>query len=148
MRGLIFLALFFFGWLLALPAFAIPPVVPLVGAGVLKEPAPGTAILMPYLIAPVVVDEKLVAYAYVSSAVVAASPSAAVDVRNRTPFIQDCYVRDVNALPVGKADDPATVDVIGLATRMLADARKVVGTSEVVGIRIIHVQMSVIRPAS
>jgi hypothetical protein len=141
MRGVLFFCLFFFGWLLALPAFAT-------GAGTLKEPSPGASVEMPYLIAPVVADEKLVAYAYVSSTVVTASPSAAVDIRNMTPFIQDAYVRDVNAQPIGKADDPATVDADGLAARLLADAKRVGGASRVIGVRIIQIQMSVLAPRS
>jgi hypothetical protein len=150
MRGVLFLALFCFGWIVALPAFAAsttaPSTAPIYGAGVLKEPSPGTAVEMPYLIAPVVVDEKLVAYAYVSSNIIAASPSAAIDIRDKTPFIQDAYVRDVNATPIGMASDPATVDGNALAIRMLADARKVVGASKAVGVKIITIQMSAVQP--
>ena len=143
MRGILFLSLFCFGWLLALPAFAAPAIA---GAGILKEPAPGTAVEMPYLIAPVVVDERLVAYAYVSTNIIAASTSAAIDIRDKTPFIQDTYVRDVNAVPIGKASDPATVDANGLAARMLADAKKVVGSAKVIGVKIIQIQVSMMEP--
>jgi hypothetical protein len=139
MRGLFFLCLFFLAWLLALPALAA-------GAGVLKELTPGTTVEMPYLIAPVVVDEKLVAYAYVSSNIIAASPSAAIDIRDKTPFIQDAYVRDVNATPIGKASDPSTVDADGLAARMLADAKRLAGASKVIGVRILQIQMNVRNP--
>jgi hypothetical protein len=150
MRGVLFLALFCFGWLVALPAFAAGNAAaltaPVYGAGVLKEPSPGTAVEMPYLIAPVIVDEKLVAYAYVSSNVIAASPSAAIDIRNGTPFIQDAYVRDVNATPIGKASDPSTVDGNALAARMLACAKKMVGAGKAIGIKITQIQMSPVQP--
>ena len=96
---------------------------------------------MPYLIAPMVVDDKLYAYAYVSSLIISPSPSAAVEIRNQTPFIQDAYVRDVNATPIGKASDPQTVDADALAARMLADARRIVGMDKAIGVRIVQVQM-------
>ena len=53
---------------------------------------------MPFLIAPLNQDGKLVGYAYISSKIVAASLSAAVSVREKTPFLQDAFVRDVNAV--------------------------------------------------
>lgn len=96
---------------------------------------------MPYLIAPVVAGERLTAYAYVSSMIISQSPSAAVEVRDQTPFIQDAYVRDVNATPIGKDNDPLTVDTAALAARMLADARRIVGADKVIGVRIVQVQM-------
>jgi len=107
-----------------------------------KAPEPGTAVEMPYLIAPMVIEERLVAYAYISSKVVAASPSAAILVRDKLAFIQDAYVRDVNGLPIAKADDPKTVDMQGLAARLLSDARRIVGQDRVSSVEIIRVQFA------
>ena len=134
------LALCLMACLSGFPAMAAAPI-PLVGAGVLKEPMAGASVVMPYLIAPVVVGDKLLAYAYVSSMIVGPSPSAAVEIRDKTPFIQDAFVRDVNAAPIGKASDPQTVDEDGLAARMLADARRIVGAGKVIGVRIVQIQL-------
>jgi hypothetical protein len=114
----------------------------LVPAAAEKAREPGTAVEMPYLIAPMVIDERLVAYAYISSKVVAASPSAAILIRDKLAFIQDAYVRDVNGLPIAKADDPKTVDMPGLAARLLADARRIVGQDKVSSVEIIRVQFA------
>jgi hypothetical protein len=119
---------------------------PMVGAGVLKEPMAGASVVMPYLIAPVIVGDKLFAYAYVSSIIIGPSPSAAVDIRDRTPFIQDAYVRDVNASPIGEPSDPQTVDTVALASRMLADAKRIVGMDRVIGVRIVQVQIRQLQP--
>jgi hypothetical protein len=116
-------------------------------AGTTKEPTPGCSVEMPYLIAPVVVDDKLIAYAYVSSKIIAASPSAAIVVRDKIPFVQDAFVRDVNSAPIGKPADLATVDADALVARLFADARRIVGSNEVVGIRIIQIQISPLRSA-
>jgi hypothetical protein len=111
-----------------------------------KEPEPGTSVEMPYLIAPVVVDEALVAYAYVSCKIIASSPQTAIDIRLATPFIQDAFVRDVNATPIGKAADPSTVDSVALTARLLADARRIVGGGKVVGLTPILIQMAPLKP--
>ncbi len=92
-----------------------------------KPPEPGTSVEMPYLIAPVVVDGKLTGNAYISNKVIATSPAAAIDIRNQTPFIEDAFVRDVNARPIGKDTDPGTVDQPALQIRLLADARRIIG---------------------
>jgi hypothetical protein len=107
-----------------------------------STPEPGTQVEMPYLIAPMVIEERLVAYAYISSKVVAASPSAAILIRDRLAFIQDAYVRDVNGMPIAKADDPKTVDMPGLTARLLADARRIVGQDKVSSVEIIRVQFA------
>jgi hypothetical protein len=110
-----------------------------------KAPELGTQVEMPYLIAPMVIEDRLVAYAYISSKVVAASPSAAILVRERLAFIQDAYVRDVNGVPIAKADDPKTVDMPGLTARLLADARRIVGQDKVSSVAIVRVQFAPLR---
>lgn len=106
---------------------------------------PGTSVEMPYLIAPVIVDGKLVSNAYVSSKIVATSAAASIVVRDRLPFIQDAFVRDVNAAPIGKPADPATVDAPALAARLLADARRIVGSEQVASVQIIRIQIAELR---
>ncbi|MBI3675267.1 MAG: hypothetical protein HY243_01450 [Proteobacteria bacterium] len=104
--------------------------------------APGSSVEMPYLIAPVIVNDRLTAYAYVSSKIVATSPANAIEVRAKLAFIQDAFVRDVNARPIGKPDDPATVDTESLKARLLADAKRIVGAAKVLTIEFVTIQMS------
>ncbi|HEX3811056.1 MAG TPA: hypothetical protein VHW02_15280 [Rhizomicrobium sp.] len=116
------------------------------GAAAAEKPAaPGTSVEMPYLIAPMAVDGKLTSYAYVSSIIVCSSPDAAVAIRNKVPFIQDAFVRDVNARPIAKVDDPQTVDEPALNARMLADARKAGGAGNVVTIKFTQIQVTPVR---
>jgi hypothetical protein len=100
---------------------------------------------MPYLIAPVIVNGKLVSNVYVSNKIIATSPAATIAVRDRLPFIQDAYVRDVNATPIGTPADPATVDEAALTARLLADAKRVAGPNLVASVRIIRIQISELR---
>jgi hypothetical protein len=106
----------------------------------------GRSVEMPYLIAPVIVEDKLIAYAYVSSRIVASSGSAALEVSDKLAFIQDAFVRDVNARPIGKPDDPATVDQPGIKARLLADTRRIMGAQKIEDLQIIQIQVTQLRP--
>jgi hypothetical protein len=120
------------------------------GFGAMGTPSshtPGTSVEMPYLIAPVTVDGKLVSYAYVSSRIVTSTPAAAIDVRGDTPFIQDAFVHDVNAFPIADKSDPPVIDRPTLIKRLLADARRVVGAGKVTAVQIIQIQFAQLRPS-
>lgn len=116
-------------------------------AGEAAAHVPGTSVEMPYVIAPVTIDGKLVSYAYVSSRIIASTPSAAMDVRDRLPFIQDANVRDVNASSIADASDPPVVDRVALVKRLVADAKRVVGDNKVSTVQIIQIQFSQLRPS-
>jgi hypothetical protein len=113
-----------------------------------KAGAPGTNIDMPFLMAPMTgADGKLSGYAYISSRLTANSDVSANQVRDKIAFIQDVFVRDVNAKEIATSGDPATVDNAALQTRLLADARKVVGASKLVSIAITQVQIAPLHPS-
>lgn len=113
-----------------------------------KPQEPGTSVEMPYLIAPLATEDRLVGYAYISSKILATSPSAAMDIRDKTPFIQDAFVRDVNGATIGMAGDPTKIDSAILKARMLNDARRIMGTAKVAGIEIVTIQIAPLRPGS
>lgn len=121
---------------------------PAMGGEEKSKVPPGSTVEMPYLIAPVIVDDHLVSYAYISSKIVAASPANAIEVREKLAFIQDAFVRDVNAKPIGKPDDPATVDSEALQARLLADTRRVIGAAKIKRVEFITIQMSPMRPGT
>jgi hypothetical protein len=122
--------------LAAVPAFA----------GEKAASEPGTHVEMPFLIAPMSADGKLLGYAYISSKLTTATPQASVEVRDKLAFIQDAFVRDVNAAPVGTAGDPATVDRAMLAQRLVADAKRVVGAAKVKDIAFTQIEFSPLHP--
>jgi hypothetical protein len=132
----------FAGLILSL-ASAMPA---LASAAKKSEPAPGSSVEMPYLIAPLNDGDTLVAYAYISCKIIASSPNFAVDIRDKVPFIQDAFVRDVNATNIGKADAPQTVDNTALAARLLTDVRKVMKPGSVADVQLIEVQIRPLHP--
>ncbi len=113
-----------------------------------KKPTeePGTHVQMPFLIAPMSIDGKLQGYSYITSKLVASTPSASVEIREKLAFIQDAFVRDVNAAPTGKAQDPLTVDAAALTARLVGDARRIVGNSKVVTITFTQIKFSPLHP--
>jgi len=112
-----------------------------------KEEEPGTHVQMPFLIAPMSADGKLLGYAYISSKLVASTPSASVEIRDKLAFIQDAFVRDVNAQPINKANDPTAVDNAILGARLVADAKRIVGATKVVSITFTQIQFSSLHPS-
>jgi len=112
-----------------------------------KGGEPGTNVDMPFLMAPMTnAAGKLTGYAYISSRITATSDVTANQARDKIAFIQDAFVRDVNAKEIATSGDPATVDNAALQIRLLADARKVVGASKLVSIAIMQVQISALHP--
>jgi hypothetical protein len=111
-------------------ALAVGPV----RAGEAPAAEPGTHVDMPLLMAPMSKDGLLLGYAYIRSVLIASSPRAALAIRDKIAFIQDAFVRDVNAAPVGQASDPTKVDVDLLARRLTSDARRVVGADKIADI--------------
>ncbi|MBN9579321.1 MAG: hypothetical protein J0I02_00580 [Alphaproteobacteria bacterium] len=119
---------------------------PAVAAPAAKAPPPGSSVEMPYLVAPMATDEgRLAGYAYISIKLVARSPNSAVKIRGKVPFIQDAFVRDVNRDMLPATGDPAKIDRAPLAARLLADARRIAGTAEVVSLEIIRIQVTTLR---
>jgi hypothetical protein len=113
-----------------------------------KGGKPGTNVDMPFLMAPLIDgDGKLLGYAYISSRLTAMSDIFALAVRDKLPFIQDAMVRDVNAAGIAMPDDPEKVDIAQLESRMLSDARKVMGTGKVKLITVCIVQISELHPS-
>jgi len=112
-----------------------------------KPAEPGTSVEMPFLIAPMSKDGKLLGYAYISHKVVCSSGSATVAVREKLAFIQDADVRDVNARPVGRSDDPMKVDDAALGLRLMENARSVVGANKIVGVVFMQIQFAPLHPS-
>ena len=106
----------------------------------------GTNVEMPYLIAPMSQDGRLLGYSYISSKMVASSQSAAIAIRDKLAFIQDAFVRDVNAQPIGQSGNPTVVDSTLLNGRLVADARRIVGGDKVAGMVFMSIKFTPLHP--
>jgi hypothetical protein len=104
------------------------------------------AVNMPILIAPMTNGGRLIGYAYLNPVLMASSDAAALEIRDRTPFLQDAFLRDVNAASIQQQGSPNTLNIKGLQGRFLADARRVVGVSNVTAVSFSQIQIAWIVP--
>ena len=117
------------------------------GAKPAAKPEAGNSVPMPFLIAPMSKDGKLLGYTYISSKLVCSSSNATIAVRDKIAFIQDADVRDVNARPVSRADDPMKVDDEALSLRLADNARQFVGGNKIVRMVLTQVQFAPLHPS-
>jgi hypothetical protein len=133
-------------FLLVLTGLAAPALA--ADKGPAKEGAPGTNVDMPFLMAPLTdADGNLAGYAYVSSRLTATSAAGALEVRDRIAYIQDAFVRDVNATSLAASGDPPKLDNPALEARLLADARRIMGKGKVASLAITQVQIAPLHPS-
>ncbi len=123
---------------LLLLAVVAPPVA--------AKPKDSHAVNMPILIAPMNKAGRLIGYAYLNPVLMAASDAAALTIRDRTPFLQDAFLRDVNASSIQQQGDPNTLNIKGLQDRFLADAKRLVGASNVTAVSFSQIQIAWIVP--
>jgi hypothetical protein len=110
-----------------------------------KGGAPGTNVDLQYLMAPLSDgDGKLMGYAYITARLTVAADSDKFVVTDKMPFIQDALVRDINSTPVATPADPQKVDLGGVESRFLADARRIVGSGRVKVITVCTVQIALL----
>ncbi|GAA0534774.1 hypothetical protein FHS83_003103 [Rhizomicrobium palustre] len=117
------------------------------GGAKAKKPEPGTTVEMPYLVAPMSLDGKLLGYSYISSKVVCSSTDAAIVVREKLAFLQDANVREVNARAISLASDPKAVDKDLLAQRLTTNAKRIAGDKRIVTVIFTEIKYAPLHPS-
>ena len=82
-------------------------------------------VTMPRILAPMVVDSRLENYAYIIIVLKPATPAGVLTIREKVPFLQDAFLRELNGAPIVKADDPNVVDEGSLKPRLLARVNQI-----------------------
>jgi hypothetical protein len=77
-------------------------------------------VTMPTILAPMVVDTRLENYAYITIVLKPAAPAGILAIREKVPFLQDAFLRELNAASIVKTDDPKSVDETALKPRLIA----------------------------
>ena len=75
---------------------------------------------MPTILAPMVVDNRLENYAYITIVLKPAAPAGVLAIREKVPFLQDVFLRELNGTTIVKTDDPKSVDEAALKPRLIA----------------------------
>ena len=82
-------------------------------------------VTLPTILAPMIVDSRTENYAYVTIALKPASPAGVLTIREKVPFLQDAFLRELNGATIVKADDPKSVDETALKARLLARVNQI-----------------------
>lgn len=117
---------------------------PVAGAKAAEDAKDGgpTDVEMPPLLAPVVVENRLETYAYITVQLTPATRDKVFLIREKVPFLQDGFVREVNKAPIGKASDPKTVDQEALKKRLLARLNQILPKDTVSDLKFEQIVMS------
>ena len=113
-------------WLSAVFALAVIVPAPAARAAEAAATDQGPAnVEMPPLLAPLVVENRLESYAYITVQLTPSTRDKVFLIREKVPFLQDGFLREVNKAPIGKATDPRTVDEPALKKRLLARVNQI-----------------------
>jgi flagellar basal body-associated protein FliL len=132
---------------LILAAAAILPVHGAGAAEAAKDQGP-TDVELPPILAPIVVDNRLDSYAYITIALTPSSGDKVFAIREKVPFLRDGFLREVNKTSIGKTNDPKTVDQAALKTRLLARMNAILPKGTVSDLKFEQIVLTPIQPQS
>jgi hypothetical protein len=100
------------------------------------EPAnqAATAVALPPILAPMVVDGRLEGYAHLTITIQPRSMDKVLAVREKVPFLQDAFLRELNKASIVKADDHAAVDTDAVNKRLMAQLNRILPAGTVSGL--------------
>ena len=75
---------------------------------------------LPPILAPMVVEGRLESYAYITIVLKPAAPAGVLAIREKVPFLQDAFLRELNGASIVKAGDPKAVDEAAVRARLIA----------------------------
>ncbi len=110
-----------------------------------KDEGP-TDIELPAILAPMVVDNRLDSYAYIVIQLTPAARDKVFTIREKVPFLQDAFLREVNKTPIAKADDPKAVDQPELKKRLLARLGQILQSGTVSDLKFEQIVLTPIQP--
>ena len=107
-----------------------------------KKDAGPSDVDMPPLLAPMGSGHRLESYAYISIQLTPSTQDKILVIREKVPFIQDAFLREVNKTPVADGTDPKKVDQEALKKRLLARLNQILPKDTVSGIKFEQITMA------
>lgn len=77
-------------------------------------------VTLPTILAPMVAEARLENYAYITIVLKPAAPAGVLTIREKVPFLQDAFLRELNASPIVKLNDPKSVDEAAVRARLIS----------------------------
>jgi hypothetical protein len=98
-----------------------------------------TAVVLPPILAPMVVDGRLQGYAHLTLSIQPRGMDKVLMVREKVPFLQDAFLRELNQSSIVKADDHAAVDTEAMTTRLMARLNHILPAGTVASLKVENV---------
>ena len=82
-------------------------------------------VTLPTILAPMIVESRTENYAYITIVLKPAAPAGILAIREKVPFLQDAFLRELNGATIVKTGDPKAVDETALKARLIARMNQV-----------------------
>ena len=128
-------------------ALLLPPVVAH-AATVATTDQGSVDIELPPILAPMVVAARLEGDAYITVALAPAGRDKVLAIREKMPFLQDAFLRELNKATIVKGDDPRAVDANAVKTRLTARMNQILSPGTVAELKVEQIVLSSIDPRS
>jgi flagellar basal body-associated protein FliL len=116
------------------------------------EPTPKdqavTNVELPAFLAPMLIENRLESYAYITIALTPANREKMLAIREKMPFLRDAFLREVNKASIVKADDPKAVDTAALKARLLMRVDRILPKGTVSDLKFTQIVMTPIQAPS
>ncbi len=116
------------------------------------EPAPKdqgpTNVEIPPFLAPLLIDNRLENYAYITIVLTPASREKMLAIREKMPYLRDAFLREVNKGSIVKADDPKAVDTVALKARLLVRLNQILPKGSVSDLKFQQIVLTPLQPQS
>jgi len=100
---------------------------------------------LPPILAPMTVASRLESYAYITVALTPSSQATALVIREKMPFLQDAFLRELNKGSIVKADEANAVDAATVKTRLTARMNAILPSGTVTALKIEQIVVAPLR---
>jgi hypothetical protein len=102
-------------------------------------------VALPTILAPMIVDSRIENYAYITIVLKPATPAGILTIREKVPFLQDAFLRELNGATIVKADDPKSVDETALKARLLARVNQILPAGTVAELKFVPIVVAPVK---
>jgi hypothetical protein len=101
---------------------------------------------LPPILAPMIVAARLDSYAYITVALAPAGADKVFPIREKVPFLQDAFLRELNKGSIAKADDPKAVDTDAVKARLTQRMNQILPAGTVAELKLEQIVLAPLQP--
>jgi len=101
---------------------------------------------LPPIIAPMIVAQRLESYAYITVSLTPSSLNSAFLIREKIPFLQDAFLRELNKASIVKTDDAKTVDSAAVKGRLETKMKQILPAGTATALKLAPIVVTPLQP--